>query len=120
MLTNAYLLANIGADTAENEQHFAEILPSGQRGPGSGVGLRARAGLLRGAVRRWVYRRRDFEYTLFQTDLHNICSKILMFLKNILVQSENKKKTERKKRTDLFQLQYGRGRKSNRGGTQDV
>ena len=26
MLTNAYLLAKIGADTAENEQHFAEIL----------------------------------------------------------------------------------------------
>ena len=24
MLKNAYLLANIGADTAENEQHFAE------------------------------------------------------------------------------------------------
>ena len=24
MLQNAYLLANIGADTAENEQHFAE------------------------------------------------------------------------------------------------
>ena len=28
MLQNAYLLAKIGADTAENEQHFAEILPS--------------------------------------------------------------------------------------------
>ena len=27
MLTNAYLLAKIGADTAENEQHFAENLP---------------------------------------------------------------------------------------------
>ena len=26
MLQNAYLLAKIGADTAENEQHFAEIL----------------------------------------------------------------------------------------------
>ena len=25
MLKNAYLLAKIGADTAENEQHFAEI-----------------------------------------------------------------------------------------------
>ena len=44
MLTNAYLLAKIGADTAENEQHFAEILPktgnylanrpSGRRSPG--------------------------------------------------------------------------------------
>ena len=27
MLQNACLLAKIGADTAENEQHFAEILP---------------------------------------------------------------------------------------------
>ena len=27
MLQNAYLLAKIGADTAENEQHFAEISP---------------------------------------------------------------------------------------------
>ena len=27
MLQNAYFLAKVGADTAENEQHFAEILP---------------------------------------------------------------------------------------------
>ena len=27
MLQNAYFLANIGADTAENEQHSAKILP---------------------------------------------------------------------------------------------
>ena len=27
MLQNAYFLAKIGADTAENEQYFAEILP---------------------------------------------------------------------------------------------
>ena len=27
MLQNAYFLAKIGADTAENEQHFAETLP---------------------------------------------------------------------------------------------
>ena len=27
MLQNAYFLAKIGADTAENEQHFAENLP---------------------------------------------------------------------------------------------
>ena len=27
MLKNTYFLAKIGADTAENEQHFAEILP---------------------------------------------------------------------------------------------
>ena len=35
MLQNAYFLAKIGADTAENEQHFAEILPI--RRPGFGV-----------------------------------------------------------------------------------
>ena len=33
MLNNAYLLAKIGADTAANEQHFAETLPIGRRGP---------------------------------------------------------------------------------------
>ena len=33
MLQNAYFLAKIGADTAENKQHFAEILPV-DRGPG--------------------------------------------------------------------------------------
>ena len=27
MLQNAHFVAKIGADTAENEQHFAEILP---------------------------------------------------------------------------------------------
>ena len=31
MLQNAYFLAKIGADTAENEQHLAEILPIGRR-----------------------------------------------------------------------------------------
>ena len=31
MLQNAYLIAKIGADTAENEHHFAEILPIGRR-----------------------------------------------------------------------------------------
>ena len=31
MLKNAYFLAKIGANTAENEQHFAEILPIGRR-----------------------------------------------------------------------------------------
>ena len=29
MLQNAYFVAKIGADTAENEQHFAENLPQG-------------------------------------------------------------------------------------------
>ena len=31
MLKNTYLLAKIGADAAENEQHFAEIFPIGRR-----------------------------------------------------------------------------------------
>ena len=31
MLKNGYLVAKIGADTAENEQHFVEILPIGRR-----------------------------------------------------------------------------------------
>ena len=44
MLTNAYLLAKIGADTAENERHFAEILPigrgaAGQNGPRGADGV---------------------------------------------------------------------------------
>ena len=44
MLQNAYLLAKIGADTAENEQHFAEILPkTGNYPAGSAVGARRAA-----------------------------------------------------------------------------
>ena len=55
MLQNAHLLANIGADTAENERIFAEILPkignyATGRAPG-GPGARPRRvadGRLRG------------------------------------------------------------------------
>ena len=36
MLQNAYFLAKIGADTTENEQHFAEILPIGLVGEARG------------------------------------------------------------------------------------
>ena len=32
MLKNAYLLTKIGADTAENERHFAEIWPKTDNG----------------------------------------------------------------------------------------
>ena len=46
MLKNAYFLAKIGADTAENEQHFAEILPIGRRVADRGQPVR---GLRRGA-----------------------------------------------------------------------
>ena len=45
MLQNAYLLAMIGADTAENEQHFSEILPIGRLDEPAG---RAVQGGLRG------------------------------------------------------------------------
>ena len=50
MLQNAYFLAKIGADTTENEQHFAEILPTDalRRAP---LGRR-RGRLLRGGRRR--------------------------------------------------------------------
>ena len=42
MLQNAYFdyfLAKIGADTAENEQHFAEILPKNGNYPAGPAGL---------------------------------------------------------------------------------
>ena len=48
MLQNAYLLAKIGADTAENEKNFAEILPkicnypTGRRGPHADLRARER------------------------------------------------------------------------------
>ena len=51
MLKNAYLLAKIGADTAENERHFAEILPIGRR-VAAGVGGRGRARSCREAAAR--------------------------------------------------------------------
>ena len=37
MLQNAYFLAKIGADSAENEQHFAEILPNSRARPVRGA-----------------------------------------------------------------------------------
>ena len=43
MLQNAYLVAKIGADTAENEQHSVAILPTDARGgPGHGDQLPGR------------------------------------------------------------------------------
>ena len=38
MLTNAYLLANIGADTAENERNFAKHWPMGPGRLGHRIG----------------------------------------------------------------------------------
>ena len=58
MLQNAYLVAKIGADTAENEQHFAEILPIGRRvadrcpGDRAGPGGPRRAGPQHARTRR--------------------------------------------------------------------
>ena len=57
MLQNAYFLAKIGADTAENEQHFAENLPkignypTGPPGPRPAPGCGARAALREGLPR---------------------------------------------------------------------
>ena len=47
MLQNAYFLAKIGADTAENEQHFAEILPKTGNYPTGPRGRRRMDGLPR-------------------------------------------------------------------------
>ena len=64
MLQNAYFLAKIGADTAENEQHFAEILPTitfdkathlAVLSPGAvllGIRRRRRPGVRPGGLRR--------------------------------------------------------------------
>ena len=48
--------------------------------------------------------RRDLEHTSFQTDFHKDCSNISAIFFSSCSQSENEKKTERKKRTDLLQL----------------
>ena len=47
MLQNAYFLAKLGADTAENEQHFSEILPKTSNYPTGSACLSA--GLLEAA-----------------------------------------------------------------------
>ena len=56
MLQNAYFLAKIGADTAENEQHFAEILirPSAAQAS-TAVGMTARWGRAFGRRSRWLH-----------------------------------------------------------------
>ena len=64
MLQNAYFLAKIGADTAENEQRFAEILPIGRRvavEPGvAGARLRRRWSSSEARARRsWFVSVRD-------------------------------------------------------------
>ena len=62
MLSNAYLLAKIGADTAENEQHFAENMPIGRRVADRGRGGPASRGEARdapGRLRRGLVRRAE-------------------------------------------------------------
>ena len=54
MLQNAYFLAKIGADTAENEQHFAEISPTDAGARGRRRRSRAQVA---GAERAWAARR---------------------------------------------------------------
>ena len=66
MLQNAYLLAKIDADTAENEQHFAEILPISRRvtdrlHPGAlTAGIRSAIG--RAAARRDMIVRTPYKF----------------------------------------------------------
>ena len=52
MLQNAYFLAKIGADTAEKEQHFAEILPKRAALLAPAAGARGPAQVPRGGERR--------------------------------------------------------------------
>ena len=59
MLSNAYFLAKIGADTAENEQHFAEILPIGRRVADRCDDLRRREGAVAGRFERHQERTRE-------------------------------------------------------------
>ena len=51
MLQNAYLLAKIGADTAENERNFADILPKIGNYPTGKPGGRKRPARRRGSRR---------------------------------------------------------------------
>ena len=53
MLQNACFIAKIGADTDENEQHFAEILPTGAEGLRRGLAL-LRLAPLHSHVRIWI------------------------------------------------------------------
>ena len=59
MLHYVYFLAKIGADTAENEQHFAEFLPkTGNYPTGRATAPRASCAALRSAAAgglRWHY-----------------------------------------------------------------
>ena len=77
MLQSAYFLAKIGADTAENEQQFAEILPIGRRvaahstqGERSGPGRLA--GLQRAERERSVKIKLKIKKTCFENKSNTI------------------------------------------------
>ena len=61
MLQNAYLLTKIGADTAENEQHFAEILPILPNGKTMHRRIMParRGGAAKGAGAQWIVKHRE-------------------------------------------------------------
>ena len=52
MLQNAYFIAKIGADTAENEQHFAEFMPKTGDPPPPKTGAARPAGCTAGCAAR--------------------------------------------------------------------
>ena len=53
MLKNAYLLAKIGADTAENERNFAEILPTTDNYPTGPLPYAPCPAIVGSALARW-------------------------------------------------------------------
>ena len=61
MLSNAYLLAKIGVDTAENEQRFAEILPKDAGGVALGLLRRPKNFAFFGKFRQ-NFRRRNLQF----------------------------------------------------------
>ena len=73
MLQNAYFLAKIGADTAGNEQHLAEILPTDALDGGGAISRVAFASLAvpscAGGGRECSQRLRFFDkLVIFRTD----------------------------------------------------
>ena len=81
MLKNAYLLAKIGADTAENEQHSAEILPTDAlwrlRRALLEYPRRGEAGLGPGAVRRAAWLRSlGFKQAIQSMQIYNVQSNL--------------------------------------------
>ena len=72
MLQNDHILAKIGADTAENEQHFAEILPIGRwvAGPRGRRGLSFSPSVQRPRVHLRVQQRLPLRWRSVEADLY--------------------------------------------------